>query len=57
MLTFKGLNRPVCLLFGFTRVSFCQICCISISPSDSEANCDGSDVESPFPLFFSLLEL
>ena len=23
-LTFKGWNRPVCLLFGFTRVSFCQ---------------------------------
>ena len=32
-----------------------KICCISISPSDSEANRDGSDVESPFPLFFSLL--
>ena len=25
-----------------------------ISPSDSEANRDGSDAESPFPLFFSL---
>ena len=23
-LTFKGWNRPVCLLFCFTRVSFCQ---------------------------------
>ena len=23
-LTFKGWNRPVCHLFGFTRVSFCQ---------------------------------
>ena len=23
-LTFKGWNRPVCILFGFTRVSFCQ---------------------------------
>ena len=32
-----------------------KICCISISPSDSEANRDGSDAESPFPLFFSLL--
>ena len=26
-------------------------CCIS--PSDSEANRDGADAESPFPLFFS----
>ena len=32
-----------------------KICCISISPTDSEANRDGSDAESPFPLFFSLL--
>ena len=33
-----------------------KICCISpISPSDSEANRDGSDAESLFPLFFSLL--
>ena len=23
-LTFKGCNRPVCNLFGFTRVFFCQ---------------------------------
>ena len=30
-----------------------KICCIS--PSDSEVNRDGSDAESPFPLFFSLL--
>ena len=30
-----------------------KICCIL--PSDSEANRDGSDAESPFPLFFSLL--
>ena len=29
-----------------------KICCIS--PSDSEANRDSSDTESPFPLFFSL---
>ena len=29
-----------------------KICCIS--PSESEANRDGSDAESPFPLFFSL---
>ena len=43
-------NRPVCHLFGFTRVSSVKICCIS--PSDSEANRDGSDAESPFPLFF-----
>ena len=51
-LTFEGWNRPVCNLFGFTRVSFCQNC---ISPSNSEANCDGADAESPFPLFFSFL--
>ena len=31
-------------------VSFCQNC---ISPSNSEANRDGADAESPFPLFFS----
>ena len=49
-LTFEGWNRPVCNLFGFTRVSFCQNC---ISPSNSEANRDGADAESPFPLFFS----
>ena len=49
-LTFEGWNRPVCDLFGFTRVSFCQNC---ISPSNSEANRDGADAESPFPLFFS----
>ena len=30
-----------------------KICCISLS--DSEANRDGSDAKSPFPLFFSLL--
>ena len=28
-------------------------CCIS--PSDSEANRDGADAESPFPLFFSFI--
>ena len=28
-----------------------KICCISLS--DSEANRDGADAESPFPLFFS----
>ena len=49
-LTFEGWNRQVCNLFGFTRVSFCQNC---ISPSNSEANRDGADAESPFPLFFS----
>ena len=32
-------------------VSFCQNC---ISPSNSEANRDGTDAESPLPLFFSL---
>ena len=49
-LTFEGWNRPVCNLFCFTRVSFCQNC---ISPSNSEANRAGADSESPFPLFFS----
>ena len=49
-LTFEGWNRPVCNLFSFTRVSFCQNC---ISPSNSEANRDGADAGSPFPLFFS----
>ena len=49
-LTFEGWNRPVCNLLGFTRVSFCQNC---ISPSNSEANRDGADAESPFLLFFS----
>ena len=49
-LTFEEWNRPVCNLFGFTRVSFCQNC---ISPSNSEVNRDGADPESPFPLFFS----
>ena len=28
-----------------------KICCMS--PSNSEANCDGADAESPFLLFFS----
>ena len=50
----KTLRLPlkVCLLFGFTRVSFCQSC---ISPSNSEANRDAADAnaESPFLLFFS----
>ena len=48
-LTLERWNRPVCNLFGFTRVSFCQNC---ISPSNSEANRDGADAES-IPLFFS----
>ena len=48
-LTFKGWNRPV--------GDFCLVlpeCLSVISPSDSEVNRDGSDAESPFPLFFSL---
>ena len=49
-LTFEGWNRPVCNLFGFNRVSFCQNC---ISPSNSEANRDGANAESPFPFFLS----
>ena len=38
-----GLVLPECLSV--------KICCIS--PSNSEANRDGADAESPFPLFFS----
>ena len=37
----------ICLVLP---VSFCQNC---ISPSNSEANRDGANTESPFPLFFS----
>ena len=34
----------------FTRAGLSvKFCCISLS--DSEANCDGADAESPFPLF------
>ena len=47
-LTFKGWNRLVCHLFGFTSV-FVKTCCIS--PLDSEANRDGVDAESPCPCF------
>ena len=50
-LSFEGWNRPVCHLFGFTRVSSVKICCIS--PSNSEANGDGAVAEFLFPLFFS----
>ena len=48
-LTFEGWNRPVCHLFGFTRVSLCQ----NLLHITLEANRDGPDAESPFPLFFS----
>ena len=41
----------VCLVLPEPCLSV-KICCIS--PSDSDANRDGSDAESPFPLFFSL---
>ena len=53
----KNLSLPLkdetgqfvtCLVLS---VSFCQNC---ISPSNSEANRDGTDAESPLPLFFSL---
>ena len=40
---FISLVLPECLSV--------KICCIS--PSESEANRDGADAESPFPLFFS----
>ena len=46
-LTFEGWIRPVCHLFGFTRVSFCQ------NLLHSTLDRDGADAESPFPLFFS----
>ena len=48
-LTFEGWNRPVCHLFGFTRVSFCQ----NLLHFTLEANRDGADAKSPFPLFFA----
>ena len=47
--TFEGWNKPVCHLFGFTRVSFCQ----NLLHFTLEANRDGADAESPFPLSFS----
>ena len=42
----------ICLVLP-ENISVVKICCIS--SSDSDANRDGSDAESPFPLFFSLL--
>ena len=42
----------ICLVLP-ENVSAVKICCIS--SSDSDPNRDGSDAESPFPLFFSLL--
>ena len=50
VLTILKWNRPVCHLFAFTRVSIRQNL---FPPSDSEANRNGADAESPFPLFFS----
>ena len=47
-LAFKGWNRPVCLLFGFTRVSFSQNLLHFTLGQWSES------WRSPFPLFFSL---
>ena len=46
-LTFEGWNRPVCHLFGFTRVSFCQ----NLLHFTLEANRDGADAKSPFRCF------
>ena len=54
----KNLNLPlkvetdqfvICLVLP--ECLSVKICCIS--PSNSEANRDGADAESPFPLFFS----
>ena len=42
----------ICLVLP-ENISVVKICCIS--SSDSDANRDGTDAESPFPLFFSLL--
>ena len=54
-LTFKGWNRPVCLLFGSTRVSFCQnLLHFTLGQWSESWRLQGSDAESPFPLFFSL---
>ena len=56
----KNLRLP--LKVETDQFVFCLVLpeCLSVktcctSPSDSEANRDGSDAESPFPLFFSLL--
>ena len=59
---FKTENFALTLKVETDQFVFClvlpkclsvKICCIS--PSDSEANRDGADAESPFPLFFSLI--
>ena len=39
-------------VYYFYQCLSVKLCCIS--PSDSEANRDGADNDSPFPLFFSL---
>ena len=61
-LTISKLNNlRLPLKVGKDQFVFCLVLseCLSvktcsISASDSEANRDGSDAESPFPLFFSL---
>ena len=50
-LTFKGWNRPVCDSFGFTSVFLSKFVAFHPWTSGSEANRDGADAESPFPLF------
>ena len=45
-----GWGWAVLELTGTLPVSFCQNCILT---SDSEANRDGADAESPFPLFIS----
>ena len=52
-LTFKGWHRPVCQLFGFTECLPVKIQ-LHFTASDSEANRDGADAESPFSVVFSL---
>ena len=46
---FQADQFVICLVLP--ECLFVEICCIS--PSDSEANRDGADVESPIPLFFT----
>ena len=52
-LTFKVETDQFVFCLVLPECLSVKICCIS--PSDSEVNRDGSDAESPFPLFFSLL--
>ena len=53
-LPLKVETGQVCLLFGFTRVSFCQNLLHFTLGQLRKAHRGGSYAESPFPLFCSL---